>query len=92
MHVSTVNDNWEIAQLCAALNAMADGLKDRLRMRHALNLAMQVQQSLLPSHKPQVRGIDIAARSEYCDETGGDYYDYLNVEEMADNTLFVALG
>ena len=71
---------------------MADGLKDRMRLRHALNLAMEVQQNLLPSQKPKVRGIDMAARSQYCDETGGDYYDYLDVEEMGKNTLFVALG
>ncbi len=85
-------DNTEIAQLSAALNDMADGLKDRMRLRHALSLAMEVQQSLLPSHKPKVRGVDVAARSKYCDETGGDYYDYLEVEGMGPHTLFVALG
>jgi len=85
-------DNREIAQLSTALNAMADGLQDRMRLRHALNLAMEVQQSLLPTEKPQVRGIDVAARSQYCDETGGDYYDYLDVEEMGGNMLFVAMG
>jgi sigma-B regulation protein RsbU (phosphoserine phosphatase) len=71
---------------------MADGLKDRMRLRHALNLAMEVQQNLLPSNKPQIPGIDIAARSQYCDETGGDYYDYLDVEEMGENKLSIALG
>lgn len=85
-------DNREIAQLSGALNAMADGLQDRMRLRHALNLAMEVQQNLLPAHKPKVVGVDVAARSQYCDETGGDYYDYLNIEEMGSNTLFVALG
>ena len=85
-------DNREISQLSAALNEMADGLKDRMRLRHALSLAMEVQQNLLPSHKPQVPGVDVAARSQYCDETGGDYYDYLDVEEMGRETLFIALG
>ena len=85
-------DNREIAQLSSALNEMADGLQDRMRIRHALSLAMEVQQNLLPSHKPQVIGLDVAARSKYCDETGGDYYDYLDVEEMGEHNLFVALG
>jgi sigma-B regulation protein RsbU (phosphoserine phosphatase) len=85
-------DNREMAQLSTALNAMADGLTDRMRLRHALNLAMEVQQNLLPSQKPKVPGIDMAARSQYCDETGGDYYDYLDVEEMGKGTLFLALG
>jgi phosphoserine phosphatase RsbU/P len=86
------HDNREIVQLCTALNEMADGLQDRMKLRHALHLAMEVQQSLLPSKKPQVPGIDVAARSKYCEETGGDYYDYLDVEVMSENTLFVALG
>jgi sigma-B regulation protein RsbU (phosphoserine phosphatase) len=86
------NDNREMTQLSTALNAMADGLTDRMRLRHALNLAMEVQQNLLPTRKPHIPGVDVAARSQYCDETGGDYYDYLDVEEMGKNTLFLALG
>jgi phosphoserine phosphatase RsbU/P len=85
-------DNREMAQLSTALNEMADGLQDRMRMKHALSLAMEVQQSLMPRHKPQVPGIDVAARSQYCDETGGDYYDYLEVETIGKDTLFVAVG
>ena len=85
-------DNREMMQLSTALNSMADGLTDRMRLRHALNLAMEVQQNLLPSRKPKVRGVDMAARSQYCDETGGDYYDYLDVEEVGGNRLFLALG
>jgi sigma-B regulation protein RsbU (phosphoserine phosphatase) len=86
------HDNREIAQISKALNDMASGLKDRIRLRHALSLAMEVQQSLLPTTKPKIVGCDVAARSKYCDETGGDYYDYLDVEGVEPNTLFVALG
>jgi serine phosphatase RsbU (regulator of sigma subunit) len=86
------NDNREIAQLSTALNEMADGLKDRVRMKHALSLAMEVQQSLMPRQKPQIPGIDVAARSQYCDETGGDYYDYLQVNNIGKNALFIAVG
>ena len=85
-------DNLEIAQLSTALNGMASGLKDRMKLRHALNLAMEVQQNLLPARTPVVRGLDIAARSKYCDETGGDYYDYLDVEGMGPNALMIAMG
>jgi sigma-B regulation protein RsbU (phosphoserine phosphatase) len=88
----TRGDNLEIAQLSAALNDMAEGLKDRLRLRHALNLAMEVQQSLLPARTPTVRRLDVAARAKYCDETGGDYYDYLNVEGLGPHSLMIALG
>lgn len=86
------DDNREMLQLTTALNDMAEGLKDRMRLRHALSLAMEVQQSLLPSNQPEVEGVDVAARSQYCDETGGDYYDYLDVEGLSPHSLVVALG
>jgi sigma-B regulation protein RsbU (phosphoserine phosphatase) len=86
------HDNREISQLSGALNDMADGLQDRMRLRHALNLAMEVQQSLLPARTPRVKGLDVAARSKYCDETGGDYYDYLNLEGIGPHAMSVAMG
>jgi sigma-B regulation protein RsbU (phosphoserine phosphatase) len=42
-----------------------------------MNLAMEVQQNLLPTSPPLVPGLDIAGRSLYCQETGGDYFDYI---------------
>ena len=47
------------------------------QMQHSLSLAKEVQQNLIPGRDPQVDGLDIAGRIIYCDETGGDYYDYL---------------
>jgi serine phosphatase RsbU (regulator of sigma subunit) len=86
------HDNREITQLCDALNHMADGLQDRMRLRHALDLAMEVQQTLLPSHTPKIDGLDVAARSKYCDETGGDYYDYLDIEGLGPHSLVIVMG
>jgi sigma-B regulation protein RsbU (phosphoserine phosphatase) len=86
------HDYGEIAQLSGALNEMADGLQDRMRLRHALSLAMEVQQSLLPRKTPMIKGLDIAARAKYCDETGGDYYDYLDIAGMGPDLLMVAIG
>ncbi|MHC4176563.1 MAG: cache domain-containing sensor histidine kinase, partial [Planctomycetota bacterium] len=39
----------EFVQLSEEINSMTEGLRDRMRMRHSLALAMEVQQSLLPS-------------------------------------------
>src|SRR6185436_5810503 len=66
----------EFRQLSDALNRMIADLRDRLRLRHSLGVAMEVQQRLLPSRPPQTRGLDVAGHSTYCDETGGDYYDF----------------
>jgi serine phosphatase RsbU (regulator of sigma subunit) len=58
--------------------AMAALDTEHRKVRHSLSLAMEVQQSLLPKANPAVKGLDIAGRSIYCDETGGDYYDFLD--------------
>jgi sigma-B regulation protein RsbU (phosphoserine phosphatase) len=45
----------------------------------ALKLAEEVQQNLLPASPPVLPGLDIAGISNYCDETGGDYFDYFRL-------------
>jgi sigma-B regulation protein RsbU (phosphoserine phosphatase) len=67
----------ELRELSHELNRMSAGLRERIELERSLELAMEVQQSLLPSDVPQVRGFDIAARCRYCDVTGGDYYDFV---------------
>jgi serine phosphatase RsbU (regulator of sigma subunit) len=67
----------EFDDMSVALNRMIDDLRDRLRMRHSLSVANEVQQGLLPAAPPAVPGLDVAGYSAYCDETGGDYYDFL---------------
>ena len=51
----------------------------RDRLQQSLNLAKEVQQSLLPKENPKMDGLDIAGKSVYCDETGGDYFDFLDL-------------
>jgi serine phosphatase RsbU (regulator of sigma subunit) len=82
----------EFQRLADALNRMIADLRDRLRLRHSLNVAMAVQQRLLPATAPWVRGLDIAGHSTYCDETGGDYYDFLVLDRAAPDAVLVALG
>jgi predicted ATPase/serine phosphatase RsbU (regulator of sigma subunit) len=55
----------------------------------ALNLAQEVQQNLLPQRPPRLELIDVTGRSLYCDETGGDYFDFL---ELSENRLGVVVG
>ncbi|HUU82549.1 MAG TPA: SpoIIE family protein phosphatase [Phycisphaerae bacterium] len=82
----------ELGLLGRTFNAMVPQLQDRLRLKQSLALAMEVQQHLLPSGPPQVKGLDVAGQSIYCDETGGDYYDYLDLSELAPGLLGVAIG
>ncbi|HJZ93666.1 MAG TPA: SpoIIE family protein phosphatase [Gemmataceae bacterium] len=82
----------EFRELSSTLNQMILDLRDGLRLRHSVEVAMQVQQQLLPRGAPTVWGLDVAGHSTYCDETGGDYYDFLVLEQPAKDTLLVVLG
>jgi len=60
-------------------------------VRESLMLAKEVQQNLLPSAPPKIEGLDIASRSIYCDETGGDYLDFFPLETgSGKHAFFVA--
>lgn len=54
------------------------------RMERELELARQVQQSVLPRSFPQVPGYHFAAKNEPAREVGGDFYDvvYLDSERF----------
>ena len=82
----------EFRRLADALNRMIADLRDRLRLLHSLGVAMEVQRRLLPASAPKVRGLDVAGHSTYCDETGGDYYDFLVLDKAAPDQVLVALG
>ena len=71
-----VATNDEFGVIAGHTNSMIDGLRHRMELMTNLKLAEEVQQNLLPQQPPDFPGADIAGTSIYCDETGGDYYDY----------------
>jgi sigma-B regulation protein RsbU (phosphoserine phosphatase) len=87
-----VTTNDEIGYTGDAINEMTAGLKERERMRRSLDLAMEVQQNLLPKAPPQAAGLEIAGTSIYCEETGGDYFDYLPDSEAEEGVFRVVVG
>ncbi len=82
----------ELQQLGEVFNDTGPKLAEHERMRHALAVAMEVQQHLLPQEAPKLVGFDIAGKSVYCDETGGDYYDFIDLIEIGDGKLGIAVG
>lgn len=86
----------EFKALGADLEAMKTGLRERLAMRSALEVAMEVQQHLLPASPPDSSTLDIAGLSIYSDETGGDYFDYPDASHLIDNAddggTLIAIG
>jgi sigma-B regulation protein RsbU (phosphoserine phosphatase) len=87
-----VDTNDELGALAEHFNQMTEGLKERYRLRRSLDLAKEVQQNLLPKANPVVEGLDIAGKSVYCDETGGDYYDFISMGENDKYQIGVAIG
>jgi sigma-B regulation protein RsbU (phosphoserine phosphatase) len=79
-------------QLIQAFNDMVPKVEDQLRMRESLRLATEVQQNLLPREAPSPPGLDIAGVSLYCDETGGDYYDFLGASSGSTGPVAVIVG
>jgi sigma-B regulation protein RsbU (phosphoserine phosphatase) len=75
-HKVPVATGDEFGVIAGHTNNMIDGLRHRFQLVSALKLAEELQQNLLPQQDPQVAGLDIAGTCIYCDETGGDYYDY----------------
>jgi sigma-B regulation protein RsbU (phosphoserine phosphatase) len=91
-HELTLAYSTEFTQLSKEINAMTAGLRDRMQLRHSLALAQEVQQNLLPSGTPEIEGLDIASHSTYCDETGGDYFDFLNISGLPPTTAVITVG
>jgi sigma-B regulation protein RsbU (phosphoserine phosphatase) len=88
----SVNSHDEVGELTSSFNAMAHQLKERMRLKESLDLAKEVQQNLLPQQSINFCGLDIAGKSLYCEDTGGDYYDFLQFPELGESRIGVAVG
>ncbi|MGD9272359.1 MAG: SpoIIE family protein phosphatase, partial [Syntrophobacterales bacterium] len=88
----SVRTQDEVGQLMQNFNSMVSQLQERMKLKEALSLAMEVQQSLLPRKAPEIAGFDIAGKSLYCDETGGDYYDFIGFSDVDTEHIGIAVG
>lgn len=82
----------EIGELGRAFNRMVPDLEERIRLKQGIEVASSVQKSLLPKLPPALTGFDIAAASRYCDETGGDFYDFIPITRDGRDGLGIAVG
>lgn len=67
-------------------NAMRrlENIDSKKELEQELQAARELQMSLLPQELPQIRGFEIAAKSMPAREVGGDFYDFIRI----DNDLF----
>lgn len=78
--------------LVKSFNETVPKLKEGVEMRKSLELAEEVQKSLLPSHIPRLKGFEVAGESRYCDQTGGDYFDVYKEDENGSSKLSIIVG
>lgn len=70
----------ELSDLADDFNAMVPALEDRLKVKRDLDIAREIQQYLVSQSPPAIEGFDIAGKTAYCDETGGDYQDFIELQ------------
>jgi phosphoserine phosphatase RsbU/P len=87
-----VTSNDEIGYTGDVINAMTEGLIERDQIKQSLSLAKEIQQNLLPKDTCKFDGFDMAGKSEYCDETGGDYFDFIPAVGGDNQKLGVVIG
>jgi phosphoserine phosphatase RsbU/P len=71
------------------IHSLAEESAKRERLNRELEIARQVQARLLPQMYPQVKGLDFAGFSRTAQEVGGDYYDFIALEN---GHLGIAIG
>jgi sigma-B regulation protein RsbU (phosphoserine phosphatase) len=84
--------NDELQQLGDIFNQTGPKLKAMEKMKGSLELARAIQQNLLPETAPKLEGFELAGNCKYCDETGGDYYDFIELSEVGPGIVGIALG
>ncbi len=76
-------DEQLLAALCANAAVAIDTAQliqrdlERQALEREMQLANRIQQSLLPSSLPELAGWRFAVWQQPCDQTGGDYHDFL---------------
>jgi anti-anti-sigma factor len=78
----------EIGEIARAFNEITSKFRDaqksvveQERMQKEMQVAQEIQHSLLPKKVPKISGYDIGSMYRAAKEVGGDYFDFVNVDE-----------
>jgi len=71
------------AQAGVALHrqALLEEFAEKQRMARDLELARKIQQASFPKRNPEIPGYEVAGWNRSADETGGDCYDFIPLED-----------
>lgn len=84
-----VESKDEIGVLARSFNLMLRSIKQNMRILNEFEIARQMQSQMLPKTAPRFPGIQIEARSLPATEVGGDFYDFVFLD---DNRLGIVVG
>ncbi len=87
-HRVRVSSHDEVGMLADSFNKMVDSLDgytkqltqttaEKEAMRREMDIAAEIQRSLLPEACPSIEGFELAAESVPAREVGGDFYDFI---------------
>jgi anti-anti-sigma factor len=86
----------EIGAIARAFNEITSKFREaqksvveQERIQKEMQVAQEIQHTLLPKKVPKISGYDIASLYRAAKEVGGDYYDFINVDE---NTVGVVVA
>ncbi|MEE8524460.1 MAG: SpoIIE family protein phosphatase [Thermoanaerobaculia bacterium] len=71
----------EVRRLADAHDQMRRGLRTLMKLERDLQLARQIQQNTFPRELPELEGFDLVAWNQPADETGGDSYDVVGLDD-----------
>lgn len=87
-HQTSASSSDEIGQLAASFNRMTTALRAAQEqelttraMEHELGIASEIQTNLVPKTMLRVPGYDVGAYYRPSKEVGGDYYDFIEIDE-----------
>jgi phosphoserine phosphatase RsbU/P len=81
---------WAVIAFFLVNLLIAFELADKLTAKSELDVARQIQTSLMPKSPPSNKFFEISCYGETAKEVGGDYYDF--IEHPSEDKMFVVIG
>jgi len=72
----------EIGELARSFNKMLQSLQHNLRITQEFEIARRMQTEMLPAAPPNLPGLQLEAASLPATEVGGDFYDFITLDEQ----------
>ena len=74
--------NEQLSQAYAELQAAQAQMIEKVRLERELDLARDIQQSMLPTTLPHLAGFEFGAIMKPARQVGGDFYDFVPIDDQ----------